>query len=338
MSEIYLTKIERKTIFTKSLIFVLIMFIISDLTVTGPFWFNFIPWMYLVGTLGSMKKIDSVLMSIIGTFTVFVSSIIMQGELNWSCIITTGITLISLIFGIITGKLVHQFVLEHRLVKYIKRSKKVIYLVSIVAMALGSWTMVSLNSGNLVTYLISRSNLKEYVETTYNIEEYKITDANYVSSVVGKYTHEIELEGQKVRFVPVTKTTFKDTNKDTRRLQLIYALENETTAKVIEIQNKYSRIKESWIRFGLEYNSVSLIPDTIVLYVEYKKSDENVEFENIYDEMANCINELQSVRKCNKVIITIDEKVLQITNENISNITAEYLKGGFDIKEISEEL
>mgnify|MGYP003294891960 CR=1 FL=1 len=36
MSEVYLTKIERKTIFTKSLIFVLIMFIISDLTHTTP--------------------------------------------------------------------------------------------------------------------------------------------------------------------------------------------------------------------------------------------------------------------------------------------------------------
>ena len=40
MSEIYLTKIERKTIFTRALIFVLVMCIISDLTVTGPFWFN----------------------------------------------------------------------------------------------------------------------------------------------------------------------------------------------------------------------------------------------------------------------------------------------------------
>ena len=57
MSQIYLTKIERKTIFTKSLIFVLIMFIISDLTVTGPFYFNFIPWLYVLGLLGSVKNI-----------------------------------------------------------------------------------------------------------------------------------------------------------------------------------------------------------------------------------------------------------------------------------------
>ena len=56
MSEIYLTKIERKTIFTKALIFVLVTCVISNLTVTGPFYFNFIPWMYIIGVLGSVKK------------------------------------------------------------------------------------------------------------------------------------------------------------------------------------------------------------------------------------------------------------------------------------------
>ncbi len=338
MSEIYLTKIERKTIFTKSLIFVLLMFIISDLTVTGPFWFNFIPWLYIVGTIGSIKKIDGVLISVIGTFTVFVASMIMQGELNWNCIASTGTTLMSLIFGIITGKLIYQFILEHRLVKYIKHSKKVIYITSIIAMALTSWTMVSLNCGDIVTYLISRNNLKEYVETTYNIHDYKITDANYVYSVAGKYTYEVEVEGQKVHFVPVTKTTFKDINKDTRQLSLIYALEKDTTAKVMEIQNKYTLIRNAWIRFGLEYNSLCLMPDTTVLSIDYTNVDKNVELVKIYEQMANCINELQSVKQCQKIVITIDEKVLQITNDNVLNITAEYLKGGFDIKEISEEL
>jgi len=336
MSEIYLTKIERKTIFTRSLIFVLIMFIISDLTVTGPFYFNFIPWMYIIGVIGSIKKIDGVLMSVMGTFTVFVSSVIMHGELNLSCATNSGITLTTLVLGIITGKFIYEFILEHRLVKYIRHSKKIMYISLIILMFLSSCVMVALNSGDIITYLKSRSNLKEYIETTYNIQEYKITDATYVADVAGKYTHRIETEGQRVTFVPVTKTIFKDINRDTRRLSLTYALENDTSSKVLEIQNKYNLMKNAWVRFVLEYGSVSLIPDTTVLYINYKNIDDIEQLEELYDQIASCIKELQSVKPCQKVIITIDQKVLQITNENVSNITSEYIKGGFEIEEIVE--
>ena len=336
MSEIYLTKIERKTIFTKSLIFVLVMFIISDLTVTGPFWFNFIPWMYIIGTLGSIKKIDSILMCIIGTFTVFAASLIMQAGINMACIINTVITLITLVLGIITGKFVYEFILEHRLVKYIKRSKKIMYIALIVLMLFTSCSIIALNSGDIVTYLKSRANLKEYIETTYNTQEYKIKDATYVSYVAGRYTHTIEVQEQSVHFVPVTKSVFKDINKDTRRLSLIYALEKETSSKITEIESKYSLMKDAYIRFGLEYGSVSLIPDITILCIDYRSKYEINEVENLYDQMSSVINELKNVKQFQKVVITIGEKVLQITNENISNINADYIKAGFDVEEIVE--
>jgi len=336
MSEIYLTKIERKTIFTRALIFVLVMFIISDLTVTGPFWFNFIPWMYIVGTIGSIKKIDSVLMSVISTFTVFVSSLIIHGTINIYCVSSTAVTLITIVLGIITGKFIYEFILEHRLVKYLKRSKKITYIIVGVVTFFASWVMVSLNSGDLVTYLKSRANLKNYVETTYGTQEYKITDSTFVSYVAGKYTHKIEVAGQVVSFVPVTKTVFKDTNKDTRLLSLIYALEQETSSKVIEIRDKYSVIKDAFIRFSLEYSSVSLIPDTTVLKIDYTIVEETTNIEKLYGQIASVIKELENVKQYQKVVITINEQVLQITNENIFNITAEYIKGGFEVKEISE--
>ena len=336
MSEIYLTKIERKTIFTKSLIFVLIVFIISDLTVTGPFWFNFIPWMYLLGTFGSIKKIDGVLMIVIATFTVFVSSIIMQGEMNMACITNSVITLVTLVLGIITGKFICEFILEHRLVKYIRRSRKITYIVLIAIMLLASCIMVGINSGDIVTYFSSRANLIEYIDTTYGTEKYKITDANYVHYLPGKYTHKIEVGRQNVYFTPVTKTVFKDTNKDMRRLQFIYALEKETSSKIIEIRNKYSLMKDAYITFSLEYGDVSLIPNVTVLKIDYKNVDETTELDKLYEQTVSVIEELQNVKQIQKVIITLQDKVLQITNENVSNITAEYIKGGFEIEEIVE--
>ena len=336
MSEIYLTKIERKTIFTKSLIFVLVVFIISDLTVTGPFWFNFIPWMYLLGTLGSVKKIDSILMSFIATFTVFVSSLIMQGEMNMACVTSSAIALITLGLGIITGKLIYEFILQHRLVKYIRRSRKITYICLIILMFLASWVMVAINSGDIITYLKSRANLKQYVEETYSTKEYKITGAKYVSYLPGKYTHEIKSQCQKINLVPVTKKVFKDTNKDTRLLSLIYALENTTFSKVLEIQNKYSLLKDAWIKFELEYGGLCLIPDVTVLYVNCRNIAENTNLDMLYEQISMAIKELQNVKQFQRVIITINERVLQITNENVSNITAEYIKGGFEIEQIIE--
>ncbi len=336
MSEIYLTKIERKTIFTKALIFVLIVCIISDLTVTGPFWFNFIPWMYLLGTIGSIKKIDSVLMSFIATFNVFASSLIMYGEMNMACITNAVITLVTLVLGIITGKFIYEFILEHRLVKYIRRSRKITYIVLMVIMFLASCVMVAVNSGDIVAYLNSRANLKEYVETTYGTVEYKITDANYSTSVVGRYIHEIEAEGQKIYFVPVTKTVFKDLNKDTRRFNLIRDLQKETDLKITEIENKYSMMQVAHTRYILEYGDVSLIPNVTVLCIDYKNIDETTELDKLYEQTVSVIAELQNVKQFQKVTITLGDKVLQITNENISDITAEYIKGGFEIEEITQ--
>ena len=336
MSEIYLTKIERKTIFTRSLIFVLVMFIISDLTVTGPFWFNFIPWMYIVGTIGSIKKIDSALMCIIGTFTVFAASLIMQGEVNTECLISTVITLITLVLGIITGKFIYEFILEHRLVKYIKRSKKIIYIALGVVMFLSSYVMVSLNSGDIITYLKSRANVKEYIDVTYGDVEYRIVDANYSTYVAGKYIHEVQAEGHKIYFVPVTKTIFKDLNKDTRRLNLIRDIQDETSLKITDIQNKYSHIQDAYIRYTLEYGDVSFMPDITVLGIDYKKIDETTDLNKLYEQTDSVITELQNIKQFQKVVITLQDKVLEITNENIANITPEYIKGGFEIEEISE--
>ena len=336
MSEIYLTKIERKTIFTRSLIFVLIMVIISDLTVTGPFWFNFIPWLFILGTVGSIKKIDSVLMCVMGTFNVFISSTIMQGGINLECITATVVTLASIILGIITGRICYEFILEHRLVKYIKRSKKVMYIVSMLVMFFASYFMVALNSGNIVTYLKSRTNLKEYIQKTYNIQDFTIQKAQYVKSVPGKYTYKVKIDSQEVAFVPVTKDVFKDANIDTRLLRLLRDLESETWEKVEQILNKYPLLTKASAKFKLEYNSVSIMPDTVVLAFKYKEQLTAENVDKVYEEIANCVKELQVVRQAQKIIITIDEKTLQLSYENLENLTSEYIKGGFDIEEIIE--
>lgn len=336
MSEIYLTKIERKTIFTKAFIFVLIMVIISDLTVTGPFWFNFIPWMFLIGTIGSIKKIDGVLMSVMGTFMVFVSSLLMQGGLYFECILNTIVTLVNIILGIITGKICYEFILEHRLVKYIKRSRKIVYISLVILMFIISYLIVGLNSGNIVTYLKSRNNLKSYITKTYNIQDFAIVKAKHVKTVPGKYTYRVKMDGWEVSFVPVAKDVFKDTNKDNRFILATHNLEKETSGKVQDVLNKYSLFANANAKFKLEYNTIAINPDTVVLHFNYNESVTDENMDNVYEQISSCVKELQNVKQSQKIIITINEKALQLSYENIENLTADYIKGGFEIEEISE--
>lgn len=336
MSEIYLTKIERKTIFTKSLIFVLIVFIISDLTITGPFYINFIPWIFILGLIGSIKKIDSILICVISTFTVFISSLIMQGEINFTCTINTIINVVTLIFGILTGNFIYEFILEHRLVKYIPKSKKVVYIVLSIIMLFVSWIMISLNNGNIVTYLKSRANLKSYIQATYNTDEFRIKKAQYVKSVPGKYVYTVEMEGHNVYFVPITKDTFKDSGKEARLIGIQHNMRSELTGKVNRILAKYPNMKHANVVFTLEYNAICIVPDTVVMNIDYITENNGQNIDELYEEMANFIQDIQGIKKTQKIIITVGENMLQISEENIQKTTAEYIKNGLDIEEIIE--
>ena len=344
MSEIYLTKIERKTIFTKSLIFVLIMFIISDLTVTGPFWFNFIPWMYILGLLGSIKKIDSILMSVIGTFTVFVSSAIIQTGVNLNCILSTVITLVTLVLGIITGRIIFEFILEHRLVKYIRRSKKTMYIVTIIIMFFASYFMVSLHNGDIFTYLKSKQNLNEYIQTTYK-QDYTITNTKYSKNVPGKYVYVVSIDKEDVYFIPVSEEVFKDANISERLETKNEKLANDLDEKINETLNKYPLLKDTKVNFKLEYTTVAINPDTTVLEIETKfnneqdqndeKIEENAEImDSFYEQLSNFTKELLVLNNSQRVVITVNDSVLQITNFVNEDITKDYIKGGFEVEEI----
>ena len=334
MSQIYLTKIERKTIFTKSLIFVLIMFVICDLTVTGPFYFNFIPWLYILGTVGSIKKIDTTLMCIIGTFTVFIASLITQGGAILAAFLAAGIALVLLVLGRVTGKIIYQFILEHRLVKYIKPSKKAIYIASIVMMAIISCIMVGSYNGNIISYLKSRNNLKEYISKTYNTQEYKVTATKFNRKVKGKYVYEVSIDDQQVRFVPITKTVFKDANMSERLEILNNKLVNETKEKIDKLKSNYNLLKDANVEYNLEYSNFGINPDTVVLSCECQQDEENLEA--LYEELENFLVEVSKIKSPNRIIITINNQSLEIQDKDIQDITAEYIKGGFEIEEISE--
>lgn len=333
MSQIYLTKIERKTIFTKSLIFVLIMFIISDLTVTGPFYFNFIPWLYVLGLLGSVKNIDSVLIGVIGVFTVGVSSVIQTGGFNTASLLEIILACILIVFGILTGKIIYEFILEHRLVKYIKPSKKIIYIALMTVMVILSFISIGYLKGDFISFLMSRNRLDEYIESSYS-SEYDIKRVRFNKNVAGRYVYVVEMENEEITFVPVTNKTFKDVDLDKRLDEINKKLNEEMAVKVNNLLNsKYTNLKSLKTEYVMQYTKVSVHPDKATLYINFN----NDKLENkLLAELVDCIKEIYNLKEVNNTLLTINNINIELDEEKIRNLNIEYIKGGLVVDNLEE--
>lgn len=332
MSQIYLTKIERKTIFTKSLIYVLIMFIVADLTVTGPFWFNFVPWLFLLSVLGTVKGVEKILTCIIGTFTVFVSSVITQGALNIEAATETAIALVQMVFGALTGKAIFEFVLEHRLVKYLRPRRKVLLIALMIVFTIVSYGLVSSIKGDVFSYVSSKQNLDKYIFETYNME-YDVKKVVYGKEFKGNYAYVVNMDNEEVYFIPVTKTIFKDANQEERLEKINNDLKikgRDILKNILSNSKEYKILKEENISFVYEYTRVGVTPNDLVMYIECEKEEKG-----IYKELANVINAVaNSELGLTKVSLSIENKALNILE--LGKVNEQYIKDGLLVEDLDE--
>lgn len=337
MKEVYLTKVERKTIFTKSLIYVIIMFIISDLTQVGPFYINFIPWLYILGIIASIKGIDKVLTCIIGGFTVFISCIILQKSLDYIVLTHTVYALVQIIFGILTGKIIYQFILEHRLVKYIKRSKKTLYILMIVLLTVVSIGISSMLYGDVFSYIASKKKLDNFLNRTYNVQDYKLKQVTFNKNILGKYYYKIEVNSNEMTFVPTTNTDFKELNRQDRINKLNDSLNNKYD-KIIDnifLENEFSQLDKMDISFKTDFSKILLNPDKILMTFNVNTNNLNQSLE----EISLIINKIQTKNiepKVTDTIINVNNKVLNIKLEENIKITKEYISKGLNIEDLDE--
>lgn len=337
MKEVYLTKVERKTIFTKSLIYVIIMFIISDLTQVGPFYINFIPWLYILGVIASIKGIDKILTCIIGGFTVFISCTILQKSLDYIVLTHTVFALVQIIFGILTGKIIYEFILEHRLVKFIRRSKKTLYIVMIVLLTAVSIGISSMLYGDVFSYFTSKKNLDRYLSNTYNVQDYKIKQVIFNRSIIGKYYYKIEIDSNEMTFVPINNKEFKELNKQDRINKLSDSLNNRYGKIINEmfLENEFSQLDKMDISFKIDYSKISLNPDRIIM--SFNVSTDNLN--QALEEISSIINEVTNKNiepKITDLIINVNNKVLNIKLEDGIKVTKEYISQGLNIEDLDE--
>lgn len=337
MSEMYLTKVERKTIFTEAVIYVLLMFVISDFTVVGPFWFNFIPWLLLIGIIGSYKLINPIVTTLICAFTSFVSALIKTEGFNVNVVLITIVSTISVVLGVIIGKCIHQFILAHRLVKFLPMRERFLLVLIIlisITVSVGSNAYVY---GDAFSYGISLNNFNKYMDKTYLGISYKYTGAVYNRSVYGKYIHKVNSSEFDITFLAKSKSIYVDMQIEERTQKLNEDLTNkyiDTLSADITNSCKYIKVEDLSLRY--DYSKVGILPDYISLYITTQSDSDEVYAEVI--KAINLVNEedLSSIASLGQVVLKVGDKVININREDLNNLSVEYIKEGINIEQLDE--
>lgn len=332
MADIYLTKLERKTIFTRSLIYVLVLFVIADITVVGPFFINFIPLLYIVSILISIKGVDKVLTGIIGGFTVFVTSLITNGFNNTTLLYTLNAT-VQLGLGMLSAHIIHQFILNHRLVRDLDNKKKGTYVLFLVLFTILSYVMTSAIHGDIFTYFESKSNLDKYISNVYNLD-YDIKQVKHDRKLQGEYAYAVDIDGEEVHFVPVLGNAFKDANKE-ERLKLKNKVANENIkSELLKTVNDMRILKASSFELAYEYTKFGVAPDKLVLNINIVAEKEE---KIVYAELAYAVKKLvKAETKIDEINIVLNKANLHIERKDVDLLTPEYIEGGFNIEDLDE--
>lgn len=335
MPDVFLTKVERKTIITQSFVFVIIMFVISDVMITGPFWFKFFPWLYVLGIVSKSKFSKSIMTLLIVSFTTFISCILKTGGLNIEVLIVTLNSMFMVIIGIITGTFFKELKLGHNLVKFLPTSKKMYMIISTIFFTLLAILINFVINGNIFTYIKSRTSLDDYLSSNYNIKEYEIIDMKYsVINFKSQYLYKIRCDGTEVILKFKNNKSFEDTNYNERKKEELNQFK-PLIKKHLEkdlLNNKYIFINN--IDYDFEFESKAIKPNKLNVYISYKTDAKD----DIYEEIIKTINIINSYKQIAKYtveyIITYGKDITNITEDNISNLTVQYLKNSFQIDEI----
>lgn len=337
MSEVYLTKVERKTIFTQGLIYVLLMFVIADSMVVGPLWFKLFPWIYFLGLIAKSKFSKPVLALVIASFTTFISAILKTGGLTLEVIILTLNSIFMVTAGVITGTYIFDLKLSHRLVKFIPKAKKLSMVIICVLITFGIFIVNSYINGNIINYVTSKKGIVNHIEEQYGLKEYEIQNVKYeLVNFEPQYVYEIKIGTEDVIVIYNKYKRFEDINYMSR-LEKKNKEFNENIKDKLNILDKHKHIQKHNVSFELEYLNKILVPEKLDIYI--KKEDVKAINDEELNEIVNVVKEMINMEEINKYeyeyIIIYGDNVTNITKENIQKVDIQYLKDSFVVESIS---
>lgn len=335
MSEVFLTKTERKTIIIQSFVFVIIMFIVSDAMVVGPFWFKMFPWLYILGIISKSKLSKSITTLLIVCFTTFISSILKTGGLNIEVLIITLNSIFMVMIGIITGTFLKELKLGHNLVKFIPKRKKIYMTISTFFVTLIALLINFAINGNLFIYVKSRLAIESFLIDTYNINKYEIIESKYkIINFEPEYNYIIKCDDVELR-VKYKNDCFEDVNYNERKQHELEYFQPLITKYLKDklVSNKYIFVNNIEYKFDFRLKNIKPNKLNVYIYCNINKKDER------YKELIKTINIINDFKEIEKYIteyVIVDDKyITSIRDNKLNNLSIQYLKDSFNINEIN---
>lgn len=334
MSDVFLTKVERKTILTQSFAFVIIMFVISDLMITGPFWFKLLPWLYFLGLISKSKLSKSVITLLIVSFTTFISCILKTGGVNIEVLVLTLNSIFMVVLGIFTGTCLKELKLGQNLVKFIPKTKKVYMIIISIFLTVIAILVNFVINGNVFDYIKSRTSINSYLSSNYDINKYEILDIKYnLVNFKSQYIYNVKCDNT-ILMLKFTNNSFEDANYKERKQEVLNIFRTNITSYLNEKLRGNEYINTNNISYDLGYELKSVLPNKLNVYISKGISND----EKVYQEMISVINTIQNYEEIKKYkveyIITYGKNVTNVTEDNVPNLTVQYLKNSFKINEI----
>lgn len=339
--KVFLTKVERKTIISKSLFYILLIFVISDQMVIGSIWFKIVPWIYILGFLSKTFFSKPFLTIVLVAFTTFVSALIKDFGITTYTLVITINSILMVSLGIMSGHLLNNLLLLKQKVLFFSVLKKFLHIIYITLITVVAININGYINGNIYSALNSRANLKSYVENTYiksKLQDtFSISDTKYsLVNFRGRYEYIVTVYGMNINLVEVEKNIFKDTNYNERATITSKKLRENFDIYLTQNLNKIHMIDKSNMSVDLEYTTIKVVPDKAIVSIDLKFSfkETNTDYKKIIEEIK--IINLYPGWKGYEVEynITVGKKIATIVKEQIDKLNINFLKNSLMIEDI----
>lgn len=317
MSDMYLTKVERRSIFTHGLIYVLFTFVISDLTVVGPHLLVLVPWIYILGILGVNKFYHPVLTLTLSCITTFMASLF-KYSLGAETLMSTVISTAIVGMGIVTGLCIKDFVLEHRLVKYMSIQKRILNIFLIAFLTVFSIGAYSYQYGNVIGYATAKQKVKNYVKAVDN--DYEILKYQYTLGTFDEYVYKVRVLGNEVTLNVKEDMQVVNFNEWKSYLDNRLSVSMLQDAKVIQ-----SGLK---LEASYEFKTDTLNPEyiAVVIHIDEEEIASKVDAESVawrVHQVLSFVDEFGlGIEKC---VLVTGENIQTVKKDDFYTITADYL-------------
>jgi len=338
MSKTGLTRVERRTILSKSFFYVILTVIVSDQMVNGPFWFKFIPWLYIIGLFGKSFFSKPFLTIVIVAFTTFTLVMLKNFGITNEVIVITINSILMVTLGIVSGYLLNKLVLAKRKVFKTTFVKNTLIFLWIIIITIIVLFINSYINSNICSYKTSRENLKKHIKSTYQEQGYKIKDVNYkVINFRGEYFYTIEIKGQCIKLEEKNNKTFNDINYEERIETINKKFKEDLNFYLKGKLTEVFYIKPTDIEAELKYTTINIFPDKVILNITVKTNMTNPEpIYEAYIQTIQIIKEYPGILNYEvEYNLMLNNQIARIKEEQLNDLNIVFLKNIFEIEKIS---